>query len=160
MTGGTDRAEAISPQEPARSASVPTRTCGRCGRPFWPRQTGGRAQRFCSFGCRRSFDRAVRAAGRAVVEGEPPTIQLLQNGTSPTRALQQEPEDAASVWRPENQVVTGLDEPVCFLVEVSAATIELLIRGGWLRPSKRDDVLEVLLALRRTSLSATVRRLS
>ena len=157
MIGGTDTA---APQEPARSAAAPTRPCGQCGRPFQPRQTGGRAQRFCSSDCRRLFDHAVRAAGRAIMDGEPPPINLLQNGTSPTRAVPQEREDAASIWRPETQVVAGLDEPVCFLVEVAAETVALLIRAGWLRPRERDDVLAVLLALQRTSLSATVTRLS
>jgi hypothetical protein len=49
---------------------------------------------------------------------------------------------------------------VRFLAEVPAETIDLLIRGSWLRPSQRDDVLAVLLSLQRTGLSATVRRLS
>jgi hypothetical protein len=49
---------------------------------------------------------------------------------------------------------------VCFRVEVPANVIDGLIRFGWLRPSQRDDVLAVLLALQRTPLSATVTRLS
>jgi hypothetical protein len=95
----------------------------------------------------------VREAGRIAVQGEVPA--------PPPRALPPQQEDVAPVvgWRPET-LVAGVDQSVCFRVEVPANIIDGLIRFGWLRPSQRDDVLAVLLALQRTPLSATVTRLS
>ncbi len=37
-----------------------------CRRPFLPRRSGGKAQRFCSAECRRLFDAEVRRIARAV----------------------------------------------------------------------------------------------
>ena len=38
--------------------------CPWCERPFTPRRTGGKPQRFCRDACRRAFERELRAWAR------------------------------------------------------------------------------------------------
>jgi endogenous inhibitor of DNA gyrase (YacG/DUF329 family) len=48
--------------------------CPWCSRPFTPRRSGGKPQRFCSPQCRRAFERELRAWARDQIaaDGIPP----------------------------------------------------------------------------------------
>jgi endogenous inhibitor of DNA gyrase (YacG/DUF329 family) len=51
--------------------------CPWCERPFTPRSTGGKPQRFCSERCRRALERELRAWAREqVADGEITPAQL------------------------------------------------------------------------------------
>jgi hypothetical protein len=52
------------------------------------------------------------------------------------------------------------DAPARFLVEVSCSAVDLLVKGRWLRPGERDDVLAILLAMKRVGLAASVMRIT
>ena len=54
--------------------------CDWCDRPFLPRRSGGRAQRFCLAVCRRAHDAAARARGRAEIESERTTVAGVVGG--------------------------------------------------------------------------------
>lgn len=43
-------------------------TCPMCLAPFAPSHRGGPERRFCSAGCQRSYNAALRAYGRALVD--------------------------------------------------------------------------------------------
>ena len=100
--------------------------CPQCRRPFVPRRTGGRPQRFCGLVCRRSHDAAVRYAGQVAVQ----TNLLRENSCSSTRAFVQRGQDGG-----DSPVGARADaEPlVRFLVELQASTLDLLIAGRWLK---------------------------
>ena len=57
-------------------------TCHRCQRPFTPRSTGGKAQRFCSERCRRAFERELRAWARNQIAAGGVTPARLQRARS------------------------------------------------------------------------------
>jgi hypothetical protein len=72
--------ESLSPAVSGAPVSAYARTqpagpvCDWCSRPFTPRRTGGRPQRFCSERCRRASEKAMRewaqqelAAGRVTI---------------------------------------------------------------------------------------------
>jgi hypothetical protein len=52
--------------------------CPWCERPFTPRRTGGRPQRFCCSRCRRAFERELRAWARNQIEAGEITPDQLQ----------------------------------------------------------------------------------
>jgi endogenous inhibitor of DNA gyrase (YacG/DUF329 family) len=60
-------------------------TCHRCQRPFTPRSTGGKPQRFCSERCRRAFERELRAWARNQIAAGSVTPPQLQRARSPGR---------------------------------------------------------------------------
>lgn len=61
--------------------------CLWCERPFTPRSTGGRAQRFCRPRCRRSFHAAARRWVLAELAAGRVTLAAIRNGSTATRAL-------------------------------------------------------------------------
>jgi endogenous inhibitor of DNA gyrase (YacG/DUF329 family) len=61
-------------------------TCHRCQRPFTPRSTGGKPQRFCSERCRRAFERELRAWARNQIAAGSVTPPQLQRARSPGRS--------------------------------------------------------------------------
>jgi hypothetical protein len=153
-------AEIAVARDGAASAAARSWECLRCNRPFVPRTTGGRRQVFCSVGCRRAHDAAARAAGRAAIEGERTAVPTVVSGLQPTRALQQQHE------APPPGLSEGAGDPALadalsrFLIQVPRDTVELLIRYRRLRPNEEDDVLAILIALRRAGLAATVTRIA
>lgn len=62
-------------------------SCYWCNRAFRPRQTGGRAQRFCKMTCRRAFHAAARRWALDAVESGALTLGDLKKGFQSTRAL-------------------------------------------------------------------------
>src|SRR5215467_3484342 len=72
-------------------------SCSWCDRPFRPRQSGGRAQRFCRPSCRRAFHAAMRAwALNAIAQGRL-TLADVKNNAPTTRALLVDPNLTVSV---------------------------------------------------------------
>jgi len=129
----------------AVSPGAPRRSCRRCGRSFVPRQSGGRGQRFCDLLCRRSFDGAVRARGRAEIEAErTTTFPGIGSGVRPTRALEQQHECPAQVPSGEMGDPAPPDTSVRFLVEIPFPTIEGFVELGWLTPDHRDDFQAIM----------------
>jgi hypothetical protein len=64
-----------------------TLTCAWCGKPFNPRTTGGKLQRFCCSRCRRALDGAGRRYIAGALANGMLTIDALRNGPAATRAL-------------------------------------------------------------------------
>jgi hypothetical protein len=64
-----------------------TPRCSWCDRLFRPRQSGGRAQRFCRPRCRRAFHCAARAWALDAIARGALTIADIKNGFGTTRAL-------------------------------------------------------------------------
>ena len=56
--------------------------CPWCQRPFTPRRTGGRPQRFCRDACRRAFERELRAWARDQITAGGVTPAQLQRARS------------------------------------------------------------------------------
>jgi hypothetical protein len=72
----------------AGSAAMPNpSSCFWCDRPFRPRQTGGRAQRFCKMSCRRAFHGAERRWALDAIEAGVLTIDHIRKGVQPTCTL-------------------------------------------------------------------------
>lgn len=61
--------------------------CLWCGNPFEPRQSGGKAQRYCSASCRRGMEHSARSYALAAVDAEILTVEDLKRGPSSTPAL-------------------------------------------------------------------------
>jgi hypothetical protein len=69
----------------AGSAAMPNpSSCYWCDRPFRPRQTGGRAQRFCKMSCRRAFHAAARRWALDAIGAGMLTIDHIRKGV-PTK---------------------------------------------------------------------------
>jgi hypothetical protein len=62
-------------------------SCLWCERPFRPRRSGGRAQRFCRPSCRRAFHAAVRVWALDELAGGRVTVANFKNGPHATRTL-------------------------------------------------------------------------
>jgi len=62
-------------------------SCCWCDRPFEPRQTGGRMQRFCRPSCRRSFHAVVRTWALDAIADGTLSIEEIRSGAPATRAL-------------------------------------------------------------------------
>jgi len=56
--------------------------CPWCERPFIPRSTGGRPQRFCCERCRRAYERELRAWARNQIAAGGVTSAQLQRAGS------------------------------------------------------------------------------
>jgi hypothetical protein len=56
--------------------------CPWCQRPFTPRCTGGKPQRFCRDACRRAFERELRAWARNQIAAGGVTPAQLQRARS------------------------------------------------------------------------------
>jgi hypothetical protein len=56
--------------------------CAWCERPFTPRRTGGKPQRFCRGACRRAFERELRAWARDQITAGDVTQAQLQRARS------------------------------------------------------------------------------
>ena len=56
--------------------------CPWCERPFTPRRTGGKPQRFCRDACRRAFERELRAWARDQITAGGVTPAQLQRARS------------------------------------------------------------------------------
>ena len=56
--------------------------CPWCERPFTPRRTGGKPQRFCRDACRRAFERELRAWARNQIAAAGVTPAQLQRARS------------------------------------------------------------------------------
>ncbi len=56
--------------------------CPWCERPFTPRSTGGRPQRFCCEQCRRAYERELRAWARDQIAAGGLTPAQLQRARS------------------------------------------------------------------------------
>jgi hypothetical protein len=52
--------------------------CVWCASSYTPRETGGRAQRFCAASCRREFERALRLWSAAEFEAGRVTVEALR----------------------------------------------------------------------------------
>jgi hypothetical protein len=138
-------------QEGAASPGVPRRACRRCGRSFIPRQTGGKLQRYCSPGCRKSFDSWVRARGRTEIDTETATRPSgIGSEACATRALAQQRETPPPVIKKGVGDPVLSDAPVRFVVEVPASIIRALIFSFcYLRFDERHDLRAILAALER-----------
>jgi hypothetical protein len=136
-----------------------TRTCRRCGKPFKPRQTGGKLQRFCDVLCRRTFDAAVRARGRAEIEAERATV-AVGNRACATRALVQQHETRPPILSRGIDDPTHSDGSTRFVVEIPRSLIKALIfTHRYLRFDQRDDLREILAALDRAGRRPSITRL-
>jgi hypothetical protein len=62
-------------------------SCPWCDRPFRPRRTGGRTQRFCRPLCRQAFHAAVRAWGLKAIATGAITLADLREGAAATCVL-------------------------------------------------------------------------
>ena len=62
-------------------------TCPWCDRLFRARQTGGRAQRFCSPSCRRAFHAAARQWALDAMATGALSIHDIKSGFAATRTL-------------------------------------------------------------------------
>jgi hypothetical protein len=62
-------------------------SCCWCDRPFRPRETGGRAQRFCQPSCRRAFHAAVRSWALDAIVAGTLIVAEIRNRAPATRAL-------------------------------------------------------------------------
>jgi len=69
-------------RQSARVEAGMAQYCPWCDQPFTPRGNGGRPQRYCSAGCRRALEQALRAwAARQLAEGHV-TVAALQHARS------------------------------------------------------------------------------
>jgi hypothetical protein len=72
----------------AGSAAMPNpSSCYWCDRPFQLRQSGGRAQRFCSPHCRLAFHAAARRWALEAIDAGVLTIDHIRKGVQPTCTL-------------------------------------------------------------------------
>ena len=123
--------------------------CDWCDRPFLPRRSGGRAQRFCLPACRRAHDAAARARGRAEIESERTTVASVVSGPRTTRALLQRQEAPPPVLSEGAGDPPFPEAPARFIVEIPSPTIQGFVKLGWLRPDQRDDLQAIMGAMRR-----------
>ena len=135
-------------------------SCPWCDRPFRPRQSGGRAQRFCRLSCRRAFHAAVRSwALDAIADGNL-TIEEVRNGAPATRTLRRGRERLL----PLPDISPGHNAFPCplarFLVEVPRSTIEMFVRFGFIRADQRNDLAAIMAALRRVGQVPAVSRIA
>jgi hypothetical protein len=72
-----------------RPEAVGDLACVWCYRPFRPRRTGGRAQRFCRPGCRRQFHAAARRWALDAMAAGALTLADVKQGFQRTCALSQ-----------------------------------------------------------------------
>jgi len=135
--------------------------CPQCTRPLFPDDAVDATALFSPV-YRHAHDVEVRHAGHAAVQTNRKITQVPENDTLTTRALLREARDAKHV-----PVGAGVDPGplVRFVVEVSAATLDLVIARMWLAeaergrgpsgPSVERTVLEPLSRCALSSASAT-----
>lgn len=134
--------------------------CPWCGRVFVPRRTGGRGQRFCSPACRRAFDAAARAKGRAEIASEGAPAPGIATQAGPTRAFARAGEAASSAGGGGSPSGPARpDTPARFVVEVPLHTIEGLVRIGFLRSDQQGDLGAIISALKRIGQAPTISRI-
>jgi hypothetical protein len=140
----------------------PLPACPSCGKSFKPRQTGGKRQRYCSLGCRRSFDSAVRARGRIEIDAETAAPSSgIGSGACATRALAQQRETPPRMINNEGAGDPVLsDAPVRFVVEVPVSIVRALIFTFRHLPfHQRDDLPAILAALDRLGCKPSITRI-
>jgi hypothetical protein len=100
-----------------------------CGRPFTPRTTGGRAQRYCALRCRRAYDAAGRRFVAAAIADGTLTPAALKKAYAATRALMLDAVSPAPISEPRKPAsvapAEGQDETAVLLDELLAALLKL-----------------------------------
>jgi hypothetical protein len=134
--------------------------CPWCDSQFRPRQTGGRAQRFCRPSCRRAFHAAARNWALGAIVNGALGVEDIRNSAPATRALR----------RGGGTAGPGLDTrspshacpyPLArFLVEVPKSTIEAFVRFGFIASDQQDDLAAIIGALRRLGQAPAVSRIA
>ena len=88
-------------------------SCYWCDRPFRPRRTGGRAQRFCRPGCRRQFHAAARRWTLDAIGAGMLSVGDIKTGFQRTRALLQASSELVGVTRSEGFIAAPLSRCRC-----------------------------------------------
>src|SRR5215469_2405530 len=106
-------------------------SCRWCDSLFGPRQTGGRAQRFCRPSCRRAFHAAARNWALGAIVNGTLGVEDIRNSAPGTRALLRVEERRAPVldtWSASDACPHALAR---FVFEVPRSTIEAFVRFGF-----------------------------
>jgi hypothetical protein len=133
--------------------------CRWCSGAFAPRR-GGSPQTFCRAACRHAYHKAARQQCEREITAGRLTVEAIRNGAAEAYTLAERDEQPSPLRDRGQRDAVVPDVVARFLVAVPLHTVAAMVGCGFLRPADRDELLAIMMAMRRIGREPDILRVT